>query len=126
MLAPEYSKPLRLDYFILWTALIFIFVCIIPDGAFSQDTGPKGDIEYGQYLASECVTCHSATGADNGIPAITGWVAQSFISVVNAYKTKELENPAMQTIASRLDDEQIASLALYFASLSEFDDGTNN
>ncbi len=79
----------------------------------------KGDFEYGQYLAAECVTCHSAVGLDKGIPAIIGWEEASFISVINAYKSKELENPAMQTIAGRLDDEQIASLALYFASLPE-------
>jgi cytochrome c len=34
-----------------------------------------------------------------------------------AYKNKEMENPVMQMIAGRLDNEQIASLALYFNSL---------
>ncbi len=91
--------------------------------AFAQDSssGPKvkADFDYGEYLAAECVTCHSATGKDKGIPPITAWDEESFISVVNAYKSKELENQAMQLIASRLDDEQIASLALYFASLPE-------
>ncbi|MCF6320371.1 MAG: hypothetical protein L3J32_01190 [Rhizobiaceae bacterium] len=82
--------------------------------------GPvKGDFEYGEYLAAECVTCHSATGKDKGIPPITGWDAEGFISVMNAYKIKDLENPAMQLIAARLDEEQMASLALYFATLPE-------
>ncbi len=84
------------------------------------DEGPiKGDMEYGQYLAAECVTCHSATGKDKGIPPITGWDAEGFVSVMNAYKTKDLENQAMQLIAARLDEEQMASLALYFATLPE-------
>jgi cytochrome c len=79
----------------------------------------KADLEYGQYLASECVTCHSATGGDKGIPSIIGWDEKSFVSIINAYKSKELENPAMRLIAGRLDDEQIASLALYFGSLEK-------
>jgi len=36
---------------------------------------------------------------------------------MHAYKKKELENKVMQLVAGRLDDEQIASLATYFASL---------
>jgi len=114
----------------LRVALAFFLATGISNAALSQNTSPNissgGDIEYGQYLAAECVTCHSATGADNGIPPITGWIVQSFVSVVNAYKSKELENPAMQTIANRLDDEQISSLALYFASLSGSENGMNN
>ena len=87
----------------------------------AQNANIKGDIEYGQYLAGECVTCHSPAGIDKGIPAIIGWEEKSFISVINAYKSKSLENPAMRLIAGRLDDQQIASLALYFASLGNSD-----
>lgn len=97
--------------------LILIILTSTP--VFAQDDEVKGDLEYGQYLSSECVTCHSATGKDKGIPPITGWDAESFVAVVNAYKSKEMDNKAMQTIAARLDDEQIASLALYFASLPQ-------
>ncbi|MCP4183808.1 MAG: hypothetical protein GY761_10900 [Hyphomicrobiales bacterium] len=83
---------------------------------FAKDTIIKGDIEYGKHLAAECVTCHSALGKNKGIPPVTGWNIDTFISVINAYRSKELKNPAMRLIAGRLDEEQIASLALYFAS----------
>ena len=86
---------------------------------YAQNAAVKGDMDYGQYLSAECVTCHSVSGADKGIPPINGWDEESFVAVVNAYKSKELENPAMQLIAGRLDDEQIASLALYFKTLPE-------
>lgn len=94
-------------------------VIVLCNVVHANSAGVKGDIEYGQYLAAECVTCHSTAGLDKGIPAIIGWEEANFISVINAYKSKELENPVMQVIAVRLDDEQIASLALYFASLPE-------
>ena len=76
-----------------------------------------GDVEYGRYLSSECVTCHQASGADKGIPSITGWEEETFISVLKAYQEKELPNPVMQNVAASLDDEQIEALAIFFATL---------
>ena len=75
------------------------------------------DSGYGEYLSGECVTCHQKNGSDQGIPSITGLDAEAFSSIMLAYRNKELDNNVMQTVASRLDDEQIASLAVYFASL---------
>ena len=75
------------------------------------------DIGYGEYLSGECVTCHSQAGVDKGIPSINGLDAEVFASVMHAYKTGDMEHPVMQMVAGRLDDEQIASLAVYFAKL---------
>lgn len=77
----------------------------------------KADLEYGEYLSGECVTCHQKAGSAQGIPPITGWDAEVFATVLYAYKREELNNPVMRMVAKRLDDEQIASLAIYFASL---------
>lgn len=76
------------------------------------------DVEYGAYLASECASCHRAGGdEERQIPSITGLEAETFMAVMRGYKSKELENVAMQTIAGGLDDEQLAALAAYFATL---------
>ena len=77
-----------------------------------------GDIEYGEYLGAECAACHLQTGVSaGGIPAINGMDAEVFVALMLAYRSKEMENPVMQMIAGRLDDEQIGSLALYFSQL---------
>jgi cytochrome c len=76
-----------------------------------------GDIEYGQYLSSECTSCHSNEHTQQGIPKIAGYTAEAIVTLLHAYKNKELENVTMQTIAARLDDEAIAALAVYYASL---------
>ncbi len=87
-------------------------------GVFASENLLQGaDEEYGEYLSGECVTCHQQKGGDKGIPSITGWDMEAFAEVMTAYKEKELENPVMQTVAGRLDKEQIASLALYFGNL---------
>lgn len=83
----------------------------------AEDLLKGADSAYGEYLAGECVTCHSASGADKGIPSIIGLDAEGFAYMMHAYRNKELDNKVMQLVAGRLDDEQIASLAVYFAAL---------
>ena len=77
----------------------------------------KADLGYGEYLAGECMTCHRKSG--KGIPEINGIEAEVFVTIMKAYRSKELDNKVMQMMAGRLDDEQIISLAAYFASLPE-------
>ena len=76
-----------------------------------------GDIEFGEYLGAECASCHHQSGASTSIPSINGMDAEVFVALMLAYRSKDMENPVMQMIAGRLDDEQIGSLALYFSSL---------
>ena len=79
------------------------------------------DVDYGEYLSGECVTCHSQKGVDKGIPAINGLDAEVFAEIMHAYKVGDMEHPVMQMVAGRLDGEQIASLAVYFAALPSAD-----
>lgn len=78
-----------------------------------------GDPEYGEYLSSECTTCHQVDGEDKGIPAITLWPEEDFVVAMHAYKSKIRPHPVMQMLAGRLSDEEIAALAAYFAQLEE-------
>ena len=76
-----------------------------------------GDPAYGEYLASECQTCHRADNSNEGIPGINGWEIEDFVYALHEYKQKLRENPVMQMMAGSLGDEEIAALASYFASL---------
>ncbi|MCL4152712.1 UNVERIFIED_CONTAM: hypothetical protein GTU68_044220 [Idotea baltica] len=77
----------------------------------------EGDPEYGEYLASECQTCHQSSGANDGIPGISGWPTEDFVVAMHAYKRKLRPHPVMQMMAGRLNDEEIAALAAYFKDL---------
>lgn len=76
-----------------------------------------GDVAYGEYLASECLTCHKRDGADEGIPSIVRWNEEDFVIALHAYKRKLRPHPVMQMMAGRLSDEEIAALAAYFATI---------
>ena len=76
-----------------------------------------GDPEYGEYLASECMTCHQTSGANDGIPGINGWPTEDFVVAMHAYKQKLRPHPVMQMMAGRLSAEESAALAAYFEDL---------
>jgi cytochrome c len=79
----------------------------------------EGNVEYGQYLSSTCVTCHQASGDSSGIPPIINWPANAFVTVLHAYKNKNRANAVMQQITSALGNEEIAALAAYYESIQE-------
>jgi cytochrome c len=96
----------------LWLVLLLLLTSIAATIARGQ-----GDRALGQYLSSECVTCHQLSGAYQGIPPIVGWPTQAFVDIMNEYRNKKRSNPIMQTIAGRLSPEEIAALAAYFGNL---------
>jgi cytochrome c len=76
-----------------------------------------GDVAYGEYLSSTCVTCHKPGGGQEGIPSIAGLPEEVFAEALRAYQRKERPNAVMQTVAASLGPDEIAALAAYFATL---------
>lgn len=80
---------------------------------------PKGDVAFGEYLSSLCVTCHLPSGkAVGGIPPIVAWPEDQFIAVINSYRWKDRDSEVMRTVTAQLTDEEIAALAAYFGGLT--------
>ena len=73
--------------------------------------------DVGKHLAQECTTCHRIDGTDNGIPSIVGLDPEYFAGTIGFYQRGERTNQAMMSVAQSLDDEQVAALAAYYASL---------
>lgn len=88
------------------------FVTAAPAGSDAHGA----DIELGRYLSTECMTCHGTATSNSTIPKIVGLDQTHFVEVLRAYRDKALPNPVMQSIASRLNDEDVAALAAYFAT----------
>lgn len=76
-----------------------------------------GDPAYGEYLAGECSGCHQLNGVSKGIPSITNWPTDHFVTALHAYKSGRRAHPVMQMMAQRLSDEEIAALAAYYKDL---------
>lgn len=76
-----------------------------------------GDPAYGEYLSGECTACHQVSGDANGIPSITHWPADDFVTAMHAYKDGVRQHPVMEMMAGRLSNEEIAALAAYFGDI---------
>jgi len=97
--------------------LKFIFVFLTMAVVYPSIAYAEPDLEYGEYLSAQCTSCHLLSGKPSNIPTIIGWEPVNFITVMKAYRSKELKNEVMQNIAFRLGDEELKSLAAYFATL---------
>ena len=77
----------------------------------------EGDIEYGEYLSGECKACHKSYSENASIPTIENKPNREIKIALFAFREGYRENEAMQMIAKRLTNEEIAALAHYFESI---------
>ena len=99
-------------------AALVVCACFgVLTGGALQVGADQGDVELGEYLSAECVSCHQANAETDGIPQIAGLDPATFVDAMLAYKIKERKHPIMQMMAGRLSDEEIAALAAYFYAL---------
>lgn len=75
----------------------------------------EGDAAYGEYLGGECVTCHRQSGGSSGIPPIRGLPADYIVQALVDFKLGIRKNEVMKLMTARLAEEEIASLAAFFA-----------
>ena len=72
--------------------------------------------EYGEYLSSQCATCHRLDAFEGGIPPLGHLPKDYFIIAMREYKSGRRSNPAMVSVANALTDEEIDALATYYAA----------
>ncbi|KIZ47428.1 MULTISPECIES: c-type cytochrome [Rhodopseudomonas] len=96
-----------------WTRLLIVAVTL--SGAAGASAG---DRELGEYLSSECVTCHQLSGKFSGIPVIVGLPEHTLIQALSEYRARIRDNSVMRAIAVKFTDEEIAALASYFNSIT--------
>ena len=94
-------------------AALLVMFLLLPHETFAAD------LELGRYLATECMTCHGASKTDSAIPDIFGKPESLVDQRLKAYRDKSLPNEVMQTVASRLKDDEIAALAAYFRTATK-------
>ena len=77
-----------------------------------------GNVEAGKAKAAACVGCHGANG--QGVPpnpALKGKTEDELVEAMKDYKSGKRNNAVMKAFAVQLNDQDIANLAAYYASL---------
>jgi cytochrome c553 len=77
-----------------------------------------GDVAAGKAKAAACVGCHGANG--QGVPpnpALKGKTEDELVEALKDYKSGKRNNAVMKSLAAPLNDQDIANLAAYYASM---------
>jgi cytochrome c553 len=109
--APGKRSPARIDPIAMKAVQVTL---LIIGTMIARNPALAADAAYGEYLASECVTCHGAN-ADVSIPALDALRYEQLIAALKAYRSGSRTNPVMQSVARSLDDAAIEALAAYFS-----------
>lgn len=79
--------------------------------------------ERGEQAAAVCMACHQADGSGMEVPGASSWPrlaglnADYLAAQLRAFKSGERRNAEMKPFADMLDDEQIADVSAWYASL---------
>jgi cytochrome c553 len=77
-----------------------------------------GDAQAGKAKTGACAGCHGANG--EGVkpnPALAGKPEGEIVQALMDYKSGKRANPIMKTFATQLNDQDMANVAAYYASL---------
>lgn len=77
-----------------------------------------GDVQAGKAKAAACAGCHGANGegvAPN--PALKGKTEDQLAQALKDYKSGARSNAVMKGIVTPLNDQDVANLAAFYASL---------
>jgi cytochrome c553 len=79
----------------------------------------SGDAQHAKALALGCASCHGAGGVSpsEAFPNLVGLSKEDMYKALKDYRDGKRPNPTMQGIAGALDDQKIADIAAYYASL---------
>uniref|UniRef100_UPI00356B5273 c-type cytochrome n=1 Tax=Phaeovulum sp. TaxID=2934796 RepID=UPI00356B5273 len=78
----------------------------------------QGDRDWGEYLASECLTCHGLNAEANAdIPPLARLAPMDFASALEEYRRHLRPDLGMRLVAAQLTPDEVAAIIAYFASL---------
>jgi cytochrome c553 len=77
-----------------------------------------GDAQAGKAKTDACVACQGANG--EGVkpnPVLAGRSEDELVQALNEYKSGKRSNAVMKALAKKLNDQDVANVAAYYASL---------
>lgn len=77
----------------------------------------SNDMEWGEYLAGECATCHGASPGAGSVPGLYGIDSAYIVRALLEYRSGIRSNSTMGSVAEALGDEEVAVLAHYLATV---------
>ena len=96
--------------------LILGLAALVVTSSFAQ---AGGDSTAGRKVMEQCQTCHGkdGLGKTSYTPNIAGQKYDYLVHSLKAYKAGERKSPMMSLATKKLNDEDIANVAAYYAAI---------
>ncbi len=100
--------------------LILGLAALVVTSSFAQ---AGGDITAGRKVMVQCQSCHGKDGLGRAMPVggeapnIAGQKYDYLVHSLMAYKARERKSPMMWLVIKKLNDEDIANVAAYYAAI---------
>jgi cytochrome c553 len=94
----------------------------IRDSSAQSATGAptSGDVAAGKAKTAGCAGCHGVNG--EGVapyPPLAGWSEKQIVDALQELKSGKLIDPIMNPMANMLNDQDMADIGAYYASLKK-------
>ena len=97
-----------------WVLLLLLTAALWQPGIGAADAVTSR----GAALAQTCVTCHGPEGHSQGaIPSLTTLSSADMRTALQAFRAETRQSTVMHRIAKGLNEDDIAAVAAYFATL---------
>jgi cytochrome c553 len=79
-----------------------------------------GDAQAGKSKTNSCEGCHGPSGEGVGSnPPLAGMNEDKFVQAITEYQSGKRSNTAMKAFAKKLNEQDVANIAAYYASLKK-------
>jgi len=101
--------------------LLLCAAALLPVAAMAQEKKTGAPVNAAEAPVSMCIGCHAIPGYQSSfpqvyrVPKIGGQSPQYIEAALKAYRQGDRNHPTMGSVAKGLTDEQIASVAVYYA-----------
>jgi cytochrome c553 len=79
-----------------------------------------GDAQAGKSKTNSCEGCHGPNGEGvGGNPVLAGMNEDKFVQAMTEYQSGKRTNTVMKAMAKKLNEQDVANVAAYYASLKK-------
>ena len=96
---------------------LLLAACVVASLGAVGAAQAAGSANAGKAKAEQCAVCHGERGEGVEAPSIAGKKESELLQAMKDYKSGKRQDAAMKELMSKLNDQDLADLAAYYATM---------
>ena len=96
---------------------LLLAACVVASLGAVGAAQAAGNANAGKAKAEQCAVCHGERGEGVEAPPIAGKQESELLEAMRDYKSGKRQDAAMKELMSKLNDQDLADLAAYYATM---------